>query len=103
MYGDQPAFTSSIDAAMTLVPEGGEREILVRLEHIEKAVHDRRVGVPSAPLVHTIVYRFGSEDITQGVGGSYRRVPCFIKNKTHALAIALCIASLRAHEAMKEG
>lgn len=90
-----PHYTTSLDSALTLVPEHGEREVALCIRHNESVSYDNSGTVPNAPLVEADVYRFGGKG-----SGHHRRVPCLVKNRHHALALALCIAALKARAAL---
>ncbi len=66
-HGGPPSFTASIDAAMTLVPEGWSYEIRPRYARLIHPVH------------------------------SYQDVQAWSRGTNGTTALALCIAALRAH------
>ncbi len=78
-----PAYTTSLDAALTLVPEGWEW--LVRGGDDENFANVTRGGVP--------VMMEGRQ-----INPDWQRNPVY----AHSPALALCIAALRARQAMEK-
>ena len=86
MWPEVPHYTASLDAALTLVPEGWEWQISTRAPD----PHSGRTYLHNGEL--------------QMIGAGITRNPAYrgVENTAYTPALALCIAALRAREAQKE-
>lgn len=84
VFSSVPEYTTSLDAALTLVPEGAVWHVMTDYGHLRRA----KVGPPNNPSAS--VYKDADR-------------PLFVQADAATPALALCIAALRARQTLLRG